>query len=55
MVLEEDMSVKLWNFCFKMGNIRLFLPVGAKDKIADTTKKGENYKNQILTVKRWLL
>lgn len=38
-----------------MGNIRMASPVGTKDKIADTRKKGDNEKNQILRVKRWLL
>lgn len=50
MVLEEAMSVRL-----RMGNIRMVSPVGTKDKIADTRKKGDNEKNQILRVKRWLL
>lgn len=51
-VLEEAMSVRVWIFCFKKGNIRMVLPVGTKDKITDTIKKGDNDKNQILRVKR---
>lgn len=38
-------------FCLKMGNITS----GAKDKVADTRKKEDNNRNQILTVKRWIL